>query len=550
MKKFLAIVLVLATVLGLCAACGGGKDLENKTNAEGKIKIQIGLGTSAKVLDYENNSLTKWLEQETGLEIEIVEYAGGTDVATQISATISARQNLPDILYGVSIGEDTIRTYGEEGYFVNLRPYYEDTEGASKVFWDRMGECLTEYQQEYVLSKITDPDTGGMYGVPTVETSLVDGLDAMAWINTEWLDALNLEVPTNKDELYTVLKAFKDNDCNGNGDKTDEIPLFGRTNVINWILNMFVYYNEHHKFQDYNGDGKIEPVYTQDAYREGLAFVNKLYKEGLLHKTLYTATGGDCRAIITPNSGVPLVGIFVGHLTTQTTDGSEVLYQYEALKGWGCSTERDISASLRSFITETAQKREVVDECFDLLMTMWSWDGSMRIRYGEYGVNWTDADEGAKSAYDLDATYKILDDPFAKQTTTMWGTASGSLNHYAEGETAQMADDLDEWTKTKYMMHAQNRKYHDWAVENINPQFITDPFLEIFIMSSKEEKEIDMKKTNVNNVLTTYTKNFVTNEKGLDINKDADWQKYLNELKSEGIEDILAMYQKCYERQK
>ncbi|MBQ8796602.1 MAG: hypothetical protein IJZ56_00195 [Oscillospiraceae bacterium] len=550
MKKFLAIVLALAIVLGLCAACGGGGELNEKTNADGKVKVQIGLGTSAKVLDYENNSLTKWLEEQTGLEIEIVEYAGGTDVSTQISATISARQNLPDILYGVSLNEATINTYGEEGYFLNLRSYYEDTEGASKIFWDRMGECLTEYQQEYVLNKITDPDTGGMYGVPTVETSLVDGLDAMAWINTEWLDALNLEAPTDIDSLYNVLKAFRDNDCNGNGDKDDEIPLFGKSNVIGWILNMYIYYNEHHLFQDYNGDGKVEPVYTQDAYREGLAFVSKLYKEGLLTKLVYTASSSDCRSIITPNSGEAKVGIFIAHLTTQTTDGSEVLYQYQPLKGWGCATERDISASLRSFITETAKKRDVVDECFNLLMTMWSWDGSMRIRYGEYGVNWTDADEGAKSAYGLDATYKILDDPFAKQTDTMWGTAAGSLNHYAEGETAQIDENLNEWTKTKYHMHAQAREYFDWAMENINPQYITDPFLEIFLMTSKEEESISMNKTNVNNVISTYTKNFVTNDKGMDINNPAHWQEYLNALKTEGIDDIQAMYQKCYERQK
>ena len=555
MKKFLAIVLALTIVLGLCSACGGGSGLQDKV-VDGKVKIQVGLGTNAKVLDYENNSLTKWLMEQTGLDIEIVQYAGGTDVATQISATISARQDLPDVLYGVSINENTVNTYGREGYFVNLRPYYEDTEGASKIFWDRIGENLTEYEQEYVLSKITDVESGGMYGVPTVETSLVDGLDGMAWINRQWLDKLNLDPPTDIESLYTVLKAFKDNDCNGNGDKTDEIPLFGTQSssgpakVVNWLLNMYVYYNDHHLWQDYNGDGQIESVYTQEKFREGLAFVSKLYKEGLLSKMVYTATGADCKGITTPNSKVALCGIFLGHMTTNCTDGNEVMYEYEALKGWGCATQRDINASLSCYITETAKKRDVVDECFNLLMTMWSWDGSMRIRYGEYGVNWVEPDEGAKSAYGLDATYKILDDPFAKQTTTTWGKASGSFNHYAEGETAQIDENLNEWTKRKYLNHAQAREYWDWAYENINPQFITDPFLEIFIMSAKEENEIDMKKTNVNNVISTYMKNFVTSNKGMDITKDAHWQEFQDALKKEGLDDLQAMYQKCYERQK
>ena len=34
------------------------------------------------------------------------------------------------------------------------------------------------------------------------------------------------------------------------------------------------------------------------------------------------------------------------------------------------------------------------------------------------------------------------------------------------------------------------------------------------------------------------------------IDKDADWQKFLNEMNKEGYEDVRAMYQKCYERQK
>ena len=45
------------------------------------------------------------------------------------------------------------------------------------------------------------------------------------FINKTWLDNLGLEVPTTLGELKDVLIAFRDNDANGNGDTTDEIPL-------------------------------------------------------------------------------------------------------------------------------------------------------------------------------------------------------------------------------------------------------------------------------------------------------------------------------------
>ena len=54
-------------------------------------------------------------------------------------------------------------------------------------------------------------------------------------------------MPTNPDELYEVLKAFKEQDPNGNGE-ADEIPMIGSHNEWNgyfdeMIIHCFTYYN-------------------------------------------------------------------------------------------------------------------------------------------------------------------------------------------------------------------------------------------------------------------------------------------------------------------
>ena len=105
-KKFLAIVLALTVVLGLCSACGGNEQVDQ--GEEGKIKIEIGVAADASVSDYDDNVLTKWLEEKTGLDIEITEYAGGTDVSTQVSATIAAGQALPGLTSFSCVQDSTL----------------------------------------------------------------------------------------------------------------------------------------------------------------------------------------------------------------------------------------------------------------------------------------------------------------------------------------------------------------------------------------------------------------------------------------------------------
>ena len=72
--------------------------------------------------------------------------------------------------------------------------------------------------------KANDPTgEGRIYMIPNVLTyPLCSGM-----IRQDWLDELGLSMPETQDELVEVLKAFRDQDPNGNG-IADEIPTGGR----------------------------------------------------------------------------------------------------------------------------------------------------------------------------------------------------------------------------------------------------------------------------------------------------------------------------------
>ena len=134
-KKLLALLLAAILLLGL-AACGeksGNEAAPTDLNlAEGEyhgelpfvkegdepVTITIGLITNANVTDYKNNAYTKWLEEQTGLNIEFQPFMSQKEAATQIALQIASNEKLPDILLRfTSITKQQGEQYGADGYF-------------------------------------------------------------------------------------------------------------------------------------------------------------------------------------------------------------------------------------------------------------------------------------------------------------------------------------------------------------------------------------------------------------------------------------------------
>jgi putative aldouronate transport system substrate-binding protein len=111
-------------------------------------------------------------------------------------------------------------------------------------------------------------------------------LTSPLFIRQDWLDKLGLKVPATIDEWYTVLKAFKDRDPNGNGQR-DEVPyatrdVLGNPMAFGSAFGLPVGNTEWW----YDKSGKVFYMYTSPQYREYLRTMNQWYKEGLLDQEL------------------------------------------------------------------------------------------------------------------------------------------------------------------------------------------------------------------------------------------------------------------------
>ena len=530
MKKWIALLLSLATLVTLLAGCGKKEETvsdqpgaSTSGDAADGVTITIGLPRSALVTDYDNNAFTNWLEEQTGYNIQFQYFQASTsDAKTQLSTMMVSGEKLPDILYNFQLSDDLIKEYGDDGYFLDLRDYYADREGASRVFWERLQE-IPEEEQVTNVRRMTDVENGAMYSLPCIQTSDIDTMDYQMWINQTWLDELGLQAPTNPDELYEVLKAFKQRD-------PDCVPLAGIENsmggdVINWIVNMFTYCDDTRRW-NVDETGKLYMPYNTDDYRQALIYMHKLVQEGLMTPLCWTIKIQEMQALTSPADNDPMVGIFAGHLTLHVTPGSEVLYNYKPLDLFGNAVINENINRRSTFITTDCENP---DAAFALAMALYSKEAGWRLRYGEQGVNWDYADAGTESYLGKPAEIKILDDPFAKLNSCLWGDIAASLLTDAEGESAEKVEGTDAWADYKNTIVAEQVANYHAAAEANNPKTLCPPL----IQTTQEKDEILQIKSDVLTIINKCRAQFANGE--LDPNDDAAWNDYLAQLDTLGL---------------
>lgn len=106
------------------------------------------------------------------------------------------------------------------------------------------------------------------------------------YIRKDWLDKLNLKVPTTSGELLEVMRAFRDHDFNGNG-KKDEIPFSMREN-ISWGDNIFGMWGIGTAWTEYYHNNEVILGNIHPNVMKGLAYLNTMKEEKLLDSEFLT----------------------------------------------------------------------------------------------------------------------------------------------------------------------------------------------------------------------------------------------------------------------
>ena len=166
--------------------------------ARGKNPLDSGTDTNEK-------PIMKLMEEATNIHIEWIDIPTGEGQKEQLSILLST--DMPDAFMGMVDPSDIMKDYASfvplndmmEQYAPNIKETYDKTNGEA-------------------LKMLTYPD-GNIYSfMSSVYTQHKSWTIGVQFINKDWLDRVGKDIPTNLDEYYEVLKAFKEMDANGNGD--------------------------------------------------------------------------------------------------------------------------------------------------------------------------------------------------------------------------------------------------------------------------------------------------------------------------------------------
>lgn len=308
--KLSCLFFVVLIFLVLLAACNNEEKTGGKANdvkdieltepgtfpiTKEKVTMRVLVPSHALVEDYKTNKFTKWYEEKTNVHIEW-EVIPSQNAEEKLNLVLSSG-DLPDVIMNSPVTLSQLMIYGSQGMFLPLNDLIQDYGTDVKSFLDGRPD---------ILESITAPD-GNIYSMPYINECYHCTLAQKLWIYQPWLDELGLEMPETTEEFYQVLKAFKEQDPNGNG-KQDEIPIAGNKDLWpfpSYLMDPFIYNVM------YVENGKIQVPYTKPEWKEGLKYIHQLYDEGLMAKESLTQDQDQLKRL--GNSKETILGMAMGY---------------------------------------------------------------------------------------------------------------------------------------------------------------------------------------------------------------------------------------------
>jgi putative aldouronate transport system substrate-binding protein len=375
------------------------------------------------------------------------------------------------------------------------------------------------------LKQITTYPDGGIYSLaknlparPMTRNQLI--------INTDWLNAAGISAPTDIASFEDMLRAFRDQDVNGNGDASDEIPFTFAGDIPLDFYSMFGL-TDINASAMYIEDGVPKYIYTSDRYREALKWLNKVYTEGLIDPVGFTqdgtAMGGKYR-----NEAIATVGcLYAWSFDAETGLWADQYDIYAPIAGpdgnrYAEGDPNGVYSLMRNeaHITSSCEYPEVAARWLD---AFYESEASIQNFWGAIGVVINKNDNG---------TYTLNNAPDGNNDAWYWDQ---SLRDFGPKYVAPGFSDSIVFDKTV----GDGRKLEDSK--------LADPYImeqyPLVIYTAEESEALAITGTEIGSYASQMRATFVT-EGGV----DEGWDAYVAQMEAIGLNEFVEIKVDAYNR--
>lgn len=296
MKRFLSLVLAAALCLSLCAPALADEVIgaASKPYAPFEETVKIKVVESYTESDKpgflpSTSSVNEMVKKYLNIEFDWMWEVPSTQYDTKLDLALSSKQ-YPDIL---QCDFETYCYLRESGLLADLSDVWEE------YAYPGLKEAIGPY-----LYETTNAD-GQVLGIPYINHPATS-IKVTYW-RTDWLDALNKEIPTSIDAFTDVIKALRDSDPDGNGVK-DTYGYAAQSDPFGNMGFLPIF----HAFNAYPSswiekDGELVRGLTLPEVKDALDYLRTLYAEGYINPEFATLTEDQLKTDIV-NGEVGVMG--------------------------------------------------------------------------------------------------------------------------------------------------------------------------------------------------------------------------------------------------
>ncbi|TBL79597.1 extracellular solute-binding protein [Paenibacillus thalictri] len=281
MKGWMSTGVSVMLAASLAAGCSSGQEASKGAAQPGagepKKEAQAGAKTESKPLaikmfaglyndvpDMNNAYWTEW-QKRTNSKLDI-EWVPDGDLNTKLDLLL-ASGDLPEVLASPTSTRPTLLNAIRNGAFWDLTPFLGDLSQ-----YPNLKNNLAKDALKYLTVD------GKIYAVPRSRSRIDPGIK----IRKDWLDKLNIPVPTTLDEYAAALKKIVTSDPDGNG-KNDTLGLIGHGVIVNDGDASFAA-GFGASDPTYNAEGGLIESRLTPQYADLVAWFRGLYQDGVLPK--------------------------------------------------------------------------------------------------------------------------------------------------------------------------------------------------------------------------------------------------------------------------